>query len=367
MVLRQMKYMGCVAAVMIGGLGAASPCDASGRHVVHAGESIQRAVDRARPGDTIVLRPGVYRESVLINKSRLRLVGAGRKTVIAPSGRRAANACGKDGNGICVVGKGRTLRDVTIRSLTVRGFKKNGIFASGTDRLSVIHVTVRKNGVWGIAQEKSIRGVFRDNSAIDNGDAGIFLANKTREEGGGADTRGAVISDNYLAGNRIGVTIRRVRNLTVGYNTITRNCGGVFVVGDESRPQAGALTVRNNSIYKNNKFCRGNSRLPDIQGSGVVLTGAEHVLVRRNVIRDHHGKSPLSGGVVLFHSFVKVLNHHNVISHNIVLHNRPVDLANRDLPGKGNRFIRNVCRTSEPAGLCRRLHRDGLTSSASGE
>ncbi|GFE41624.1 right-handed parallel beta-helix repeat-containing protein [Streptomyces tubercidicus] len=366
MVLRQMKYMGCVAAMMIGGLGAASPCDAPGRHVVHAGESIQRAVNRARPGDTIVVRPGVYRESVQINKSRLRLIGAGHKTVITPSGRRSQNACGKSGNGICVVGKHR-LRDVTIRSLTVRGFKKTGIWASRTDRLVVHHVTVRKNGVWGIAQEKSIRGVFRDNSAIDNGDAGIFLANKTREEGGGSDTRGAVISDNYLAGNRIGVTIRRVRNLTVSYNTMTRNCGGVFVVGDESRPQAGALTVRNNSIYKNNKYCAGNSRLPHIQGSGIVLTGAEHVLVRRNVVRDNHGKSPLSGGVVLFHSFVKVLNHHNVISDNIVLHNRPVDLANRDLPGKGNRFIHNVCRTSEPAGLCRRLHRDGLNPSATGE
>ncbi|MFE1173869.1 nitrous oxide reductase family maturation protein NosD [Streptomyces sp. NPDC058773] len=366
MVLRQMKYMGCVAAMMVGGLGAASPCDAPGRHVVHAGESIQRAVDRARPGDTIVIRPGHYRESVLIDKSRLRLVGAGHRTVISPSGKRATNACGQSGNGICVVGKGR-LRDVSIRSLTVRGFKKNGIFASGTDRLSVHHVTVRKNGVWGIAQEKSIRGMFRDNTVVDNGDAGIFIANKTREEGGGTDTRGAVISDNYLAGNRIGVTIRRVRNLTVGYNTITRNCGGVFIVGDESRPQAGALTVRNNSIYRNNKYCPGNSRLPYIQGSGIVLTGAEHVQVRRNVIRENRGKSPLSGGVVLFHSFVKVLNHHNVISHNIVLRNKPVDLANRDLPGKGNRFIRNVCRTSEPAGLCRPLHRDGLNPSATGE
>lgn len=367
MVLRHVKYMGCVAAMMIGGLGAASPCDAPGRHVVHAGESIQRAVNKARPGDTIVIRPGRYRESVQINKSRLHLVGAGRKTVITPSGKRATNACGQAGHGICVVGKNRPLRDVSIRSLTVSGAKKTGIWASATDRLSVHHVTVRKSGVWGIAQEKSIRGIFRDNTVVDNGDAGIFLANKTKEEGGGSDTRGALISDNYLAGNRIGVTIRRVRNLTVSYNTMTRNCGGVFVVGDESRPQAGALTVRNNSIYKNNKFCKGNSRLPDIQGSGIVLTGAEHVLVRRNVIRDHHGKSPLSGGVVLFHSFVKVLNHHNVISHNIVLHNKPVDLANRDLPGKGNRFIHNVCRTSEPAGLCRRLHRDGLNPSATGE
>ncbi|MFE0379471.1 nitrous oxide reductase family maturation protein NosD [Streptomyces inhibens] len=353
MALRQMKYMGCVVAAMVSGLGATMPCNASGRHVVHPGESIQRAVDRARPGDTVVIRPGIYRESVLIHKSRLRLVGFGKKTVIRPPGKRAENACGQGGSGICVIGKaGHPLRDVHIRSLTVAGFKKNGIWASGTDRLSVHGVTVRKNGVWGIAQEKSTRAVIRDNFAVDNGDAGIFLANTVKEEGGAIDSRGATISENYLARNRLGITVRRARNLTVAYNTITENCGGVFVVGDESRPRAGELTVRNNRITKNNKHCPGNSRLPFIQGSGIVLTGAEKAQVRHNLVLDNHGKSPLSGGIVLFHSFVNALNERNVISHNIVLRNRPADLINGDPKGKRNRFIRNECRISRPAGLC---------------
>lgn len=349
-----MKYMGCVAAMMVCGLGAANPCNAEGRQVVHPGQSIQRAVDRARPGDTIVLRPGVYRQSVLIRKSGLRLVGAGKKTVLRPSGRRAENACGQAGNGICVLGRpGHRLRNVSIRSLTVANFKRNGIWASRTDRLSVHNVTARKNGVWGIAQERSTRGVIRDNFVIGNGDSGIFIANTVKQEGGATDTRGASITQNYLARNRIGVTIRRVRNLTVGHNTITRNCGGVFIVGDESRPRAGALTVRDNRIVRNNKHCPGNSRLPFIQGSGIVLTGTEKALVRHNLIRENVGKSPLSGGVVLFHSFVNALNQRNVIVDNIVLRNKPVDLANRDRKGKGNRFIRNVCRTSVPARLCR--------------
>ncbi|KOG46966.1 right-handed parallel beta-helix repeat-containing protein [Streptomyces decoyicus] len=368
MALRQMKYMGCVAAMMIGGLGAASPCDTTQRHVVHPGESIQRAVDRAKPGDTVFLRPGHYRESVLIRKSRLRLVGAGRKTVISPAGKRAANACGQSGNGICVVGTGgRPLRNVSIRSLTVQGFKKSGIWASRTDRLSVHDVAVRKNGVWGIAEEKSTRTVIRDNAAIDNGDAGIFLANTVKEEGGATDTRGSTITDNRLSRNRIGVTVRRVRNLIVAHNSITGNCGGVFVVGDESRPRAGALTVRNNTILKNNKHCPGNSRLPFIQGSGIILTGAERTLVTRNDIRGHVGKSPLSGGIVLFRSFVKTTNERNLISENLVLHNKPVDLADRDPKGKGNRFVRNVCRTSEPAGLCRRHGEHRAHPSSTGE
>ncbi|MFG2396428.1 right-handed parallel beta-helix repeat-containing protein [Streptomyces lydicus] len=353
MALRQMKYMGCVAVVLAGGLGAAAPHDAEGRHVVRPGESIQRAVDRARPGDTIVLRPGVYRESVLIDKSRLRLVGAGKKTVLTPPRTRAENACGQGGNGICVLSRDkRPLRDVSIRSLTVEGFKRNGIWASGTDRMSVHEVTARRNGVWGIAQEKSTRGVIRDNYVTGNGDSGIFLANTVKEEGGATDTRGALISQNRLTRNRIGVTVRRVRNLTVSHNTMTGNCGGIFIVGDESRPRAGALTVRDNDISRNNKHCPASSRLPFLQGSGIVLTGTERALVRHNLIKDNIGRSPLSGGVVLFHSFVNALNERNVIVDNIVLRNKPADLLNKDAAGKGNRFIRNVCRTSKPAGLC---------------
>ncbi|MGW7574454.1 right-handed parallel beta-helix repeat-containing protein [Streptomyces sp. NPDC054765] len=369
MVLRQMKYMGCVAAMLVGGLGAASPHDATERHVVHPGESIQQAVDRAKPGDTVILRPGLYRESVLIRKSRLHLVGAGRKTVISPVGKRAENACGQSGSGICVLGEaGRPLRDVSIRSLTVRGFKKNGIWASGTDRLTVHEVAARNNGVWGIAQEKSVRGMIRDNVVTGNGDSGIFLANTVKEEGGATDTRGATIVGNHLARNRIGITVRRVRNLLVAHNTITGNCGGVFIVGDESRPRAGALTVRDNNITKNNKHCPATSRLPFLQGSGIVLTGTEQALVRRNLIRDNVGTSPLSGGVVLFRSFVNTFNERNVISDNVVLRNKPADLANRDPKGKKNRFVRNVCRTSVPAGLCWRLYGvHGVHPSSTGE
>ncbi|WP_393053785.1 nitrous oxide reductase family maturation protein NosD [Streptomyces sp. LN549] len=354
---RHIKGLVSIAAASAAGLGVVAPsvpAVAAGGHVVRPGQSIQAAVDAAQPGDTIVVRPGTYRESVLITTPGLTLRGSGDRTVIEPgaSGTQPDNACAKAGNGVCVLGTaGHTVDDVSIRSLTVSGFTRSGVWASWTDGLKVRSVTSASNGVWGIAQQRSTRSDIRDNTARSNGDAGIFVANSVDEEGGATDTGGTRVRGNTLTDNRIGFTARRVRNLTVNHNTFTANCSGVFVVGDEGTPRAGAMTIRSNRISGNNKFCAATERLPAIQGSGIVLTGTESTEVRSNVIRDNVGATPLSGGVVLFKSFVGAKNTDNTISGNLVQGNQPADLANQDT-GTGNRFTGNVCTTSAPAGMC---------------
>ncbi|WP_250290502.1 right-handed parallel beta-helix repeat-containing protein [Streptomyces atroolivaceus] len=358
------RHMKCLASVTVAtatatALGlAAVPSVASGNRdlVVRPGESIQSAVDAAEPGDTVVVLAGTYRESVLITTPGLTLRGTGGRTVIAPpaaTGAKAANACATGGNGLCVIGtKGHTVDDVRIRALTVSGFDKSGIWASWTDGLSVRRVAASRNGTWGIAQERSTRGDFRHNTATGNGDAGIFVANSVSEEGGATDTGGTLVVDNSVSGNRIGVTARRVRNMVIDGNTLTGNCSGVFVVGDESKPAAGAMTISGNRILENNKFCPATPRLSAIQGSGIVLTGSEATIVRSNVIRDNVGSTPLSGGILLFKSFVGALNTDNTVSRNLVQGNKPADLANRDTSGTGNTFVSNTCGTSVPAGMC---------------
>jgi nitrous oxidase accessory protein NosD len=362
-------YLACTAALLGTGLGAAPSVARHTVHVVRPGESIQKAVDAAHPGDTVLLTSGTFHESVKVSTPGLTLRGMGNRTVLKPDPRvitstatsttsaaasaaKATESCAEGGNGICVLGtKKRDVKGVTVASLTVTGFTKAGVFSMATDGLTVHHVTAVKNGVWGIATERSVRGVFQDNVARNNGDAGLFLANTIKEEQGAADTKGTVVEHNRLEGNRIGVTVRRLRDLTVAHNHLTGNCAAVFVVGDENKPKAGFVTVAENRIVRNNKSCPKTAKLAALQGSGIVLTGAEDSLVTRNVIEENAGKSPLSGGIVLFKSFVGTTSDRNQVTDNVLRDNSPADLINADT-GKGNAFLGNDCRASKPSGLC---------------
>ncbi|MEU4151789.1 right-handed parallel beta-helix repeat-containing protein [Streptomyces sp. NPDC026659] len=350
-----LAYLACTAALLGGGLGAAPASAAHQTLVVRPGQSIQKAVNAAQPGDTVLVLAGTFHESVVVSKPWVTLRGVGARTVVKPAATKTgkvANTCAQHGDGICVLGtKKKDVEGVTVADLKVTGFSHAGVFGMATDTLTVRRVHAVKNKVWGIATERSAHSAIRENEVRGNGDAGVFLANTINEEGGAYDAGRTLVERNRLDNNRIGITVRRLRNLTVTDNYISGNCGGVFVVGDENKPQGGNLTVSSNEVVENNKFCAKTARLPVIQGSGIVLTGAEKTRVTGNYVAGHHGKSPLSGGIVLFKSMVGAKGVNNRIDRNTLEDNSPADIVNTEA-ARTNVFERNSCRASKPAGLC---------------
>src|SRR5215217_7398431 len=98
MALTLLVASGVALAVGIGSAGAQSS-------VVGPGESIQKAVNAADPGDTIVVR-GVHREDVFIGKNGIKLRGEDA-VIEAPTTAKADSPCSKFVGGpeaICVLG-----------------------------------------------------------------------------------------------------------------------------------------------------------------------------------------------------------------------------------------------------------------------
>src|SRR5215207_5767640 len=102
--------------------------------IVGPGESIQRAINAADPGDTIVVR-GVHREDVVIRKNGIKLRGDDA-VIEAPARAKADSPCSKASGptGICILGgvnfqtgkptvTGPRVSDVSVSGFTIRGFK----------------------------------------------------------------------------------------------------------------------------------------------------------------------------------------------------------------------------------------------------
>src|ERR687897_1427500 len=128
MALTLLVASGVVLGAGIGSAGAQSS-------VVGPGESIQKAVNAAHPGDTIVVR-GVHREDVVIRKNGIKLRGDDA-VIEAPTRAKADSPCSRSfgPEAICVLGddnlntgklEGQRVSDVSVSGFTIRGFKFAG-------------------------------------------------------------------------------------------------------------------------------------------------------------------------------------------------------------------------------------------------
>jgi Right handed beta helix region len=340
-----------------GGAASASSAPLAKRIVIGPGQSIQKAIDAAKAGTTIALRPGVYHQSVLIRTDRITLLGSGAgRTVIKPP-RHGTNLCTMvfGQTGVCIVAKKvgptgkvfKTVRGDTISKLSVVGFRGNGVFGYGTVGLTVTHVTAMNDGNYGISRFNSTTTRFTHDVAIGNHEAGFYVGDSPD-----ADT---VVSDNRATGNQFGIFIRHAREVLVSHNYAARNCQGILVLDDGQRGGAGNVQITRNVVVLNNKFCPKSADTPVLKGGGILLLGATSTRVIANMVNDNVGKQLNSGGIVVVSA--SGLTHgsdpnFDTINNNRAHRNHPADLI-WDGTGKSVKFAGNHCMTSLPSGLCK--------------
>jgi Right handed beta helix region len=345
---RQMRPL-FVTIAAVSMLVAVSPAQAREKSVVRPGESIQAAVDAADPGDTIRVRRGTYRESVVISTDELTL--RGDHAVLEPPGPSQPNACADFFSGICVLGEldfdtgvvSDYVEDVTVSGFEVRGFGESGILAGGARDATFKRNEAGDNHEYGIFAFSSTGTRILFNRTFGSDVAGIYV--------GDSPEANATLLGNRTDDNMLGVFVRNALQGELKANSVRDNCVGLLFLADAPGP-SGEFLVRHNIIKRNNKACPGGAEGPPLSGAGVVLLGATGVTLRHNrIVRNMpSGESAISGGVVVVTGDAGTPPTDNVVKRNVIKRNEPDILW--DESGSGNVFSPNLCRTSVPAGLC---------------
>jgi serine/threonine protein kinase len=246
--------------------------------------TIQAAINSVQAGETITLRPGVYRESITL-KEGVRIVG--EKTdacrIVPPEG--AAALVFARGVRQCIVENltldgsevaDRTARsdgiaisdaEITVSGCIIRGMSGTGIVVHGTDTAAEISanriennglhgilllrtgstVALRRNEIRqskgaGIAFNEGATGLAEENVCEQNGDSGILAA--------GVATAPSLQSNRCNHNENHGISFMGAARGSVAGNTCDENGeSGLAGIGEGTAPEFVKNTARRNTRY----------------------------------------------------------------------------------------------------------------------
>jgi len=169
--------------------------------------TIQEAINMASPGDTILVRAGIYYENIVVNKT-VSLIGESReKTII-------------DGNGT------GTVITVEASNLTIEGFtiRNSGVYEEyGVYVASQTNVTIQNNSItnsWcGILLCVSSNNSVSGNN-IANNEEGICLDRSSKT---------IISGNNITANNWVGIRLFYSSNNGISGNSIKNNEYGIYL------------------------------------------------------------------------------------------------------------------------------------------
>jgi hypothetical protein len=282
--------------------------------------TIQAAVNAAGAGDTIRVRPGVYREAVRVDGRRkryLKLIGSPRR----PS-RVVLDGGGRKQNGVAV----NDADQVTVNGFKARRYRANGFFFTNLNGYTMTNLVAERTGVYGLYAFNTIGGRITDSEAYYVND-GAFYIGQTPPQDKPVQT---MVRNVDGWGSPIGFSATNMRYVTITKSRFYNNAIGIVpnALDSEKFPPPEDNVIVDNDIFWNNfNFHAGNPPFtrpsPTSTGSlapigtGILLLGGRDHLIERNRIYGNYltGIAAIDG-ILLAKNPLAVSLDRNVIRNN---------------------------------------------------
>jgi parallel beta-helix repeat protein len=265
---------------------------------VTPGGSIQQAINLASSGDTIMVLPGTYTESLMIpsTKTGLQLITAGVVTI-----RPTAGLAGD-------------VVDIQARNVMFRGFTVNG--GGNAQQLLAAGIGVDSAGSATI-QNDTITGLY--NGTIDQTGVGILVS------GGSSAT---IVSDKINSYQKGGIVVTGASTYaTIQSNTITGVVEAPNVAQNGIQVDTGARASISNNTISNNSF-PGNVAATGVllyfAGIGTSISLNSFTANDVGVFLDHTSNASLTNNSISHQNFEGIflnVSNNNLISGNTVAFN----------------------------------------------